>query len=400
MYRILGLLIFSLASILASCTREKNNMKEIKEIIEINPNEAKDKIYLSELVDSLMYIKLQTDPNCIIGRITKIYIKEKFIYIVDATQQVVFVFDKQGKFVSKLDKLGKGPDEYLHINHVFVENDEKFVEIIGSRGKDIKLLKYSNIKFELLDDNERMPKVSSNSCRREGDTYYYATQQIDNIVFNKSTNASILVSKNGEIVKELFRKKIVTNNSYFSFNSECFTLNDKNELFVSNMYDNTFYQLSNMNAYPIITIDFGNHGIDNSIGLKSTNEQLEYLKTCRNKAFFPVLDINNSNILVFTYLFKDDLIDSGPYHFIKLKKTNKVFHTKRIINDLTSFPSEVVICTYNNLGYEAWYKDYLVEIVLPGYELKDDSGNIGKFVEGVGLIKSTDNPIIILMRLK
>jgi hypothetical protein len=70
---------------------------KLDKIILVNPNQALDSIYLSEIVDSIKYIKLQTDSIVKLGKIHSIFVKEKFIYCVDLTNQAVFVFNHSGK---------------------------------------------------------------------------------------------------------------------------------------------------------------------------------------------------------------------------------------------------------------------------------------------------------------
>ncbi len=394
MYNRIIIYFICLASIVFSCKEDKNP----GEIIKINPFEVKEDINLSDIVDSVKYIKLQTDSNCVMGRVKEIIIKEKYIYALDVSQGIIFVFDKKGKYISKLDKRGKGPGEYLNLGPFFVDDNEEFVEIINSIGKDSELFKYSNISFNLL-EKRPMPRIFANSCKEEGDTYYFAAQQIDNIFNEKSTNASVLIVKNNKIVKTLFDKNINTSHANFSPNTECFTKNDYHELFVSIMYDNSFYQLIDMNAYPIFTVDFGKYGIDNSIGVKSIKEQLRYLETTSGLASFPVLNINNSNIMSFSYFFKQSGTKSDLHQYIRLKNSNKTFHTKKIKNDITDFPDELHISTYYwGIGHEVWHKDRLLDIILPSYYFKN--GETKKTVEGLGEITIEDNPIIVMLKLK
>lgn len=49
------------------------------------------------------------------GRLKEILIRDKFIYAIDLSQMAIFVFDKKGNYISKLDKRGNGPGEYNFI---------------------------------------------------------------------------------------------------------------------------------------------------------------------------------------------------------------------------------------------------------------------------------------------
>ncbi len=388
--------IMFLTTILCSCEENKSTGEIMK--IKIDPLEAQEEINLSEFVDSVKFIKLQTDSDCVMGRILFIKIKQKYIYVFDAGQKIIFVFDKNGRYVSKLDKRGKGPDEYIHISAAFIDDNEKFIEVFDGKGA---LLKYSNISFNLL-EKQPMEHLSANSFRKINDCYYFATQQIRNHVNNKSTNANILIVKNGKIVKTLFDKHIETNNITYTPFLESFTINDKNELFVSIMYDNTFYQLRDMDAYPIFTVDFGKYAMDKSIGLKPVKEQMQYLRTnTAHQAFFPVLNINNSNIMAFNYLFNEYDNHIHNYEYIQLKKNNKTFHTKRIKNDITDFPKYVSLSTsWGGICHEVWHDNCLVNTIQPSNEFIYDNEDNKKEIKGLGVITAEDNPIIVLMKLK
>lgn len=396
MFKKTTILVLLLSTISIFSCRENNNNNEI---IEINPLEADDQMKLSEIIDSVKYIKLQTDSICIMGRIHSIYIKEKYIYAFDISQKIIFVFEKNGKYISKLDKRGNGPDEYVHIGGVFIDDDEKFIDIIDLSRKECRILRYSNISFNLIDNSKSIPIIFAHSFRRKGDTYFFATQQQENTVNGKTTNAGLLVVKDGIIEKKLFDKTIPNDGASFTANKESFTLNDMNELFVSIMYDNSFYKLQDFEANPELTVDFGKYGMDNSIGLKPIKEQMEYYEKTKGVASFPVLDINNSNLLVFTYGFRRSKDEFDHCHYIKLKNINKIFHVKKIKNDITNFPEKIDFCTYNHIAHEAWYNDYLVDIVIPGNEFFD-LNETKKTIDGLGEVTSEDNPIIILMKLK
>lgn len=385
-----------------SCT-DKTEQVEIK-TIRINPNNVSDDINLSEIADSVKCIKLETSPDCMLGRLHSIIIKKKYIYAWDVSQQTIFVFNKEGKYISKLDKQGRGPDEYLHIGAVFIDKDEKYVDIVNSASEKTQLMRYSNISFK-FQEQRPMPKISANSFRKVGNNYYFATQQIENIVDKKRTNAGIIIVKNGTVKKTLFDKNIVTHNSAFSPNCESFAYIEDDELFVSIMYDNTFYQLHDMDAYPILRIDFGKYGFDNSIGLQSLDEQLEFIKKTNGKAFFPVLNINNSEIMTFSYYFKNDnkermFRETDFRQYIHLKKNNKVLHTRKILNDITSFPEKVYLSSYFfQVAHDVWHNGYLVDVVLPQYYFTPDNKTQTN-VDGIGEITIEDNPIIVLMKFK
>ncbi|MCH7396948.1 6-bladed beta-propeller [Belliella sp. DSM 107340] len=377
------------------CKEENHNVEKII----VDPRSVEESILLSELVDSVFYIKLETRSESILGdQVNRIIIKESYIYVVDIGQDIVFVFDKNGKFVSKLDKLGDGPDQYNFLSHIFVDDNEEYIEVVDGRGEKARILKYSNLTFDFLSESP-LYVPSSNSSRREGDIYYFSAQQIENLVNGEVTNADIIAVKKNETQKGLFKKNIATGGVNFTINSENFTVNEKGEIFVSLMYNNSFFRLSNMEAFPIYTVDFGVYGIDNAVGLRSTEQQMDYLeKFTEGLASFPVLSSNNSSFFLFSYFFKKNS-KRNLYHFMKFKNLEKIIHVNDIINDFTNFPEKVYLTSFHPINHEVYIDGgYLVEVLIPSQLFEERKKEIN--VDGIGNIKAEDNPIIMVMKLK
>lgn len=397
-----NIVLFCFVSMLWGChTNKPENIAS--EVIKINPLEAEEFVNLSEIADSVKCIRLQVDSADVMGRVREIVIREKYIYVQDITQQCIFLFDKAGKFVSKLNKRGEGPGEYHWLGPFYI-NDEQTIDIIDKGVVPSKLKKYSLLDFQFLGESSII-NLSYNSSRRKGSYYYFATQQIDNVVNDEKTNADLIVwNDQMQQTTSLFDKKIETNHSSFCPNVESFTQNRKGELFISMMYDNTFYQLNKDSVKPCYTVDFGTYNMNNSIGKSSLEKQMKYIESNNQQAFFPVLTMNDDNILGISYYFKEAkdrfFAEKDFRQYIKLKKSNKVYHMKRIKNDITSFPSYMYISSYFfDCVHEVWYKDYLVDIIQPSYYFKENNVK-SVFVDGVGEITSEDDPIIVMARLK
>lgn len=398
-----NIFLFCLILLFGGChTNKPENIAS--EVIKINPLEAEEFVNLSEIADSVKCIKLQTDSSDVMGRIREIIIREKYIYAQDVLQQCVFVFDKEGKFVSKLAKRGEGPDEYGWMGPIYIDEEEQYIDLIDNARDSSLLKRYTIPDFQLVKEHS-IVKVSCNSSRRKDSFYYFATQQIDNVINGQKTNAGLIVwDDQRQQTANLFDKEIETKHSSFCPNIESFTQNREGELFVSVMYDQTFYQLVKDCFVPVYTVDFGNYGINNSIGDKPLEKQMEYIKEKSQCAFFPVLTMNDENVMAFSYYFKEEgdrfFRESDYRQYIKFKNSGKVYHVKKIKNDLTSFPSHLFVSSYFwNCAHEIWYKDCLVDIVLPNHYFKN-SETSSILLEGVGEITAEDDPIVVLIKLK
>lgn len=403
MYPKKTLIVVIICSLFVCC---KNQSTEVAqgEIIRINPHEAAEYVNLSEIVDSISCVRLLIPPNEIMGRVREIVVKKNHIYAVDGMQHAVFVFDKAGNFLSKLSKRGNGPGEYIAMGPVFIDEKEEYVEILELfAGDKRKKRKYANLSFELLEET-LFPDVSGR-CRYNDGYYCFVNQQMDNLVNGKKTNAGLIITDEKKILKTFFDKEIESNGVSFSPNLESFTKNDEGDLFASFMYDNTFYQLVGDSAKPILTVDFGKYGIENAkIGLLPVDKQMQYLKEMSGLASFPVLNVNNSDLLTFSYYFKEEenrMFRERDYRqYIYLKESGKTYHTGYIKNDLTEFPERVYFSTYfSQCAHEVWYEDYIVDVVIPSFYFSERE-QTEIIVEGLGKITADDDPIVVLMKLK
>jgi hypothetical protein len=389
-YSITLLLVF----FVYSCNYSTTEVDKIK----IDPRDAFEEILLSEIAESIHYIKLQTDPETRLGRIHSFIIREKHIYVLDISHHTIWVFDREGNLASKLARRGNGPGEYLRLGPVIIDKNEEFLRMITYTSRGFSILTFENFTFNLLHESP-LPPISSNHAAYKDDFIYLATQQIENVIDGKVINDEIIIIKDGLVDKTLFKKSIKTNGSSFSPNGS-FSENENGDLFVTILYNNTFYKLDKQQALPVLTIDFSEKAIDNSIGLKAFDEQMKYLRNVSNLAAFPALRAFGSDIVFVSYLYiqNGDLFDnSNNRHLILRRKDNTLFHAARIINDITSFPKYIFNeLHYRGFGYDH-YTQCLVDVVLPwDYYTSDyDTSDLG--LHGITM---ESNPILVLIKPK
>jgi hypothetical protein len=71
---------------------------------------------LSKLLDTVLYISLETTDQSYVGSVDKVIFENDRIFILDKTVGMsVFCFDIRGRFLYVIDNRGRGPEEYLEI---------------------------------------------------------------------------------------------------------------------------------------------------------------------------------------------------------------------------------------------------------------------------------------------
>lgn len=109
-----GTALFFTFMLMLSCSTDKKSVEQDNTVEIIDCKEE----YIS-LADSLTthFILLETTEECLIGSISDIQIKNDLIYILEGKKsEDLFVFDLNGKFITKVGEKGNGPDQYVKIS--------------------------------------------------------------------------------------------------------------------------------------------------------------------------------------------------------------------------------------------------------------------------------------------
>lgn len=94
---------------------QKNSKTELPIHIDLTKYETRD-LFLSDLVEEISYVKLETNPEYLVNAFAKVY-KTPNGFLIRTSKKELGVFSEQGKFLNKIGKLGQGPAEYNHINN-------------------------------------------------------------------------------------------------------------------------------------------------------------------------------------------------------------------------------------------------------------------------------------------
>jgi len=110
-------------------------------------------ILLSDIVNSLQYIKLETTDECLIGEIWKIYsIKDKLIIFDRQISKSIYFFNQDGTFINKISRIGQGPREYVSISDIAINGEDEEIIIWDIRTQKLLIYNFdgtfvNNIEF-------------------------------------------------------------------------------------------------------------------------------------------------------------------------------------------------------------------------------------------------------------
>lgn len=136
---ILGLICFDI--VLASCDNTEGPDHGLNISFEINLDDPIN-LKFSEVFDTCLIIPLQTNKDFIVGDIDQIIYKNNQLIILDRSKsKSIFIFDQDGRFKNKINKVGKGPGQYIFPKKIEYDTAKNVLLVYDSRHS--KLILYT-----------------------------------------------------------------------------------------------------------------------------------------------------------------------------------------------------------------------------------------------------------------
>ncbi len=114
-------------------------------------------IHSIDLIKNYKLIPLETRDSVIIGKIDKAILYKDQIYIATFHRdQAVYIFNLQGKFLHKINTIGRGPEEYLQLSDIFIDENNQTLNLLSRI--DAKLLTYDINNLNIIKSSP-LPKA-------------------------------------------------------------------------------------------------------------------------------------------------------------------------------------------------------------------------------------------------
>ena len=97
-----------------------------------------DKPEHASLFDYFKYIELiplETNDEVLIGRLGKVIYNQNNYYTLDMQQSIVHIFDEAGNFVSKIDRRGNGPGDYIRLENMIINPFTGHIDLLEATGR-------------------------------------------------------------------------------------------------------------------------------------------------------------------------------------------------------------------------------------------------------------------------
>jgi hypothetical protein len=383
---ILPLVLFLLI-IQYSCKQAEDRSQADFESIRINPKDINPEKYfsISKISNKVEYIPIETRNDVVFGEITQIEFRKGRYYILDKIGKSIYIFNGEGKFLSKIRNIGKGPGEYLSISSFAVDKSQVYIH---DDRKQI-ILVYDSLGKFLYEDKTTLIFNDFYFINKEHSYIYLGTFDNSNRIKTNSSNLNRLIfRKNAKIVKmqlpfkydEKLRQYPEMTNHFSSFQD---TIS-----FIDGL-DNFVYRINEEgNISKRFFVDFGEYyfPIEDRMKYNGKRSSLDF---CKMTKF-----IETPTIILINYSHKNRI-----YSFIYSKKSKNSLNTVTSwLNDLKYIPissaSNLSVQDSSLLGYvdaKAFKNVFNQHNTLPSLlNLKEMNERI----------LDSDNPILVKISIK
>lgn len=171
-----------------------------------------NELSLSELIDSLEYIPLQTPDDLPVDILLTVRLSSENIFVLDR-QQRLFRFDRQGHFLNLIGGRGEGPAEYVSAVDFEVDESKEAVYVFDIHRKKVKAYRMSGAFWKDIMMPEGVESIAlvDDSCFIGYRPWYRATDGTDQcVIFIESTGEVDTIpfvrkGRTGEVKVDLFR---------------------------------------------------------------------------------------------------------------------------------------------------------------------------------------------------
>lgn len=309
MKRIYILLCIAAFGCSESNTAEQENIGTASaEVMEIELKDMERQLIDSSLVKSVTYIPLETTAESLIGEVDKLLYKNGQYFVIDkSTSKSIFVFNEEGKYLYKINKLGHGSGEYIHPLDVDVD-DQGNVYVWDISGG--KLIRYADKGTTF---REKASDISFIDFAVLDNQFVY-----NRVYTNGNVNSSIIIedSLNGRKSDFFPLREILDEISVPGYSQRLFS--SDNSILYYHRFSKDIYKIdgNGLNKYAVLktdllpTVEFVKASMDNSM------KYLEDRKFIKDIGYM----YENNNILVM------NIDQNAGYNLIVSKRSGqKIF---------------------------------------------------------------------------
>jgi len=374
----------------------KHNFIFAQQIIKVDIENAigsNKHLKLSEIVDEIDYIPLETTRDNYIGYIEKIKFVENLIFVQTFNPSSLYSFNYDGQFIAKIGNQGKGPNEYNYLASFAINEKYQEVIIYGLQPSKILIYDYDGIlKKELNGFDSKLDHVFDIEFLSHNSFVKMQSNSFGNTPF------SYIIYSDEIIIKESVKPVQFSINGSFGSANEFSYYRINNNIFIKeNLLNDTIYKITPSYQFkPVYLFEAGKYACP----IELRKNFMSFFERGDLKYFLLKRVFDFHNYLIFFFDF-----DKNQYYGFYNKTTREAFtfRNESIANDYDGGPGFIPIYQRNNsiIGYvEAYiFKNHVTSEAFQNSTPKypEKKKELEKLADS---LDETDNPVLMLVKLK
>lgn len=338
-----NILFISIILICYSCNKEYKNSKSQRITLNVDSIISDKVVHYSDLFSHFKIIPLETKEECLINTITDIEFIDDTLYIFDRSIKSVLIYSKEGKFIRKIYRIGKGPDEYLESFDFDFDPNEKTINVLDWSLKKINVYN-SKGHFQRKIDVEK--RFSSFVITKDGIYLYLPVPEFH----NQSEYYLIhFLNQQGTVLWEKLKSSdfIRGPNILVSNQGGNFFRSDSDIKFYT-AFSNIIYSINNKSIQPYIELYTEKFKLTDKDLKNFTYENFSFSELEKLGKLTNIFSYSDNNNLAFFKFNIGNKEYKTFYYFI----SKKIICSYRYIDDLSyTYPDFLKICNNQLIGY-------------------------------------------------
>jgi hypothetical protein len=274
----------------SSCFKIKNGVIGQATPLAIRLDSTAKHYSLASLIDSVEAIKLETTDSSAISdpiNIKRIIYKDDKFFVFDQRYFAIKVFDRAGKYLYDICKLGLGPGESMHIEDIELDNSHNLLMVLSNR--PVKLLTYT-LNGHLVKEENLDFFSSALAMPSAGSRIYYVNQNQSEL----STSKNLLITDASNQLK--CRIFDFPKNIYSTTSVSGGLYSTDQGIYFNPAFSDTIYTITGDTARAAFIIDHGSRSIPPGM------TENEIYKDYKNLSFQSVTFGKFRDLVCFNYL--------------------------------------------------------------------------------------------------
>jgi hypothetical protein len=293
-----------------------------------------EKTSLFDYFRSIELIPLETSPDVLVQGLTKIVFHQDRYYVLDKPQCIIFVFDKTGKFIFKIDKKGQGTGEYSFIEDFNINPFSGNIELLEPFG-GVNIFDLSGNFIE--EKRIAFPGFLVAHSLAALDSSTYVSQSIfapkKMLYFNLDE-------------QKLLREEFEESSSIGAYSNDPYPY--RGEWFFFRPFHPVIYKMAKRGLEPVFQFDFGKYTKDGRTAVLSKEAERNFLKKTEEmyaQFSYMIQAVRHNDKYIFASLLWEN--ENNKANIIYDKSTGKVKYIREFDEKVwfNSYRGEAIIMT-------------------------------------------------------